>query len=261
MMTTVKKMVNRLVSFFTAAAMTATMAALTAVNSQASDVSENQLNDMANEIAILVNEARVENGLEPIYVVPYLCDIADMRAEEVVVSFSHTRPDGTSFSTAVDTSIVNYSVVAENIAAGSDNAADTFEQWKESAGHWANILKPNITHMGVGVAYDPNSDYGWYWQQIFVQTDTEFADQYLPGDHVVTPKAEGDLTGDGVINSFDYVVLHDFINKKNTRAAAYLNDKQMATADCFRDGIISEADAKVMIRYILGEYKSIPYVF
>lgn len=261
MMTTAKKMIKRLVSFFTAAAMTASLAAITAVNTQAADVTKTQMRDMANEIAILVNEARVENGLEPIYVVPYLCNVADIRAEEVVVSFSHKRLDGSSFVSAIDTNIVNYSLAAENIAAGSDNAADTFQQWKESPGHWANILKPNITHMGIGVAYDPNSDYGWYWQQIFVSTDTTFADQYLPTEYGISPKAEGDLNGDGVINSYDYVVLHDFINKKNTRSAAYLNNKQMATADCFRDGIITEADAKVMIRYILGEYKSIPYVF
>lgn len=35
----------------------------------------------------------------------------------------------------------------------------------------------------------------------------------------------------------------------------------MEAADCFRDGIITESDAKALQRYILGEYDELPYIF
>ncbi len=33
-----------------------------------------------------------------------------------------------------------------------------------------------------------------------------------------------------------------------------------AAADCFRDGIITEADAKILAKYILGECAALPYI-
>lgn len=262
MMTGAMNFLKKAVSVMTSMAVTAvTAASFVGFNTHGADVCEDQLRSMANEIAILVNEARAENGLEPVYVVPYLCEFAEVRAEETIQQFSHTRMNGRSFSSLIDTSIVDYSAIAENIAAGSDNAADTFEQWKNSPGHWANIMKPTMTHIGIGVVYDPESDYEWYWQQTFIRTDMEFADQYLPTEYEVAPKADGDLNGDGIVNSFDYILLSNYICKKNSNSAVFLNPAQIAAADCFHDGMITESDAKVMVRYLLGEYKSLPFEF
>ena len=54
-------------------------------------------------------------------------------------------------------------VNSENIAAGSETAADTYYQWFTSKGHYANMFNPVSKYVGVGVAYDASSPYGYYW--------------------------------------------------------------------------------------------------
>ncbi|MDE6775783.1 MAG: SCP-like extracellular [Ruminococcus sp.] len=254
-------MMKKVTGFVSAAVMAATVM-VNGVSGAfaAEEIADNELRSMANEVAVLVNEAREELGLAPLYVVPYLNELGDLRASEIVDDFSHSR-GGQRFSSVVDTDIVKYSVIAENIAAGSDNAVDTFNQWKNSPSHWKSITNPDITHIGIGVYYDPDSTYGWYWQQLFVSTKQTFEDQYLPTDYEVVPKSAGDITGDGVINSYDYIELSNYIYKAKNRIPVYLNEAQLEAADVFEDGIISESDAKVMVRFLLGEYKSLPFVF
>lgn len=256
--------VKKIISGLTALATVGTLA-LTSLGSFGSTFASNQICDeeideLANEIAILVNEARAEAGLQPLYVVPYLNEISEIRAVETTMEFSHTR-NGQKFTSIIDTSIVDYRYAAENLACGNESAEDTFDQWRNSAGHWKNILSPNATHMGIGVVYDENSEYGWYWQQLFVETDQVFEDQYLPADHEIVPKAEGDVNGDGYVDTFDCIELNEYIYKSKNHIPTYLNKAQLETADCFRDGLITEADSKVMVRFLLGEYKSLPFTF
>ncbi len=246
--------VTALIMFLAAAAMPTEKA-------DAAQVTQSELKDKANELCYMVNELRAEYGLNPIYVVPYLNDTAMTRAREITQNFSHSRPDGSRFSTIVDDNLVPYGVIFENIAAGCSTPEATMEQWKDSEKHFQVMLDPQITHMGMGCAYEQNSDYGWYWEQTFVICDEELPDQYIPARYTINPQAEGDINGDGVVDTYDYVVLIDYLYKKANGIPVYFNDAQLATADCFRDGILTESDAKVIMRYILGEYKSLPFIF
>lgn len=261
MMTVLKKALSKMISFTTSIMLVLTMASFPMKNSHAEQIPNEQLKDMATELSFLVNELRAENGLPPLYVVPYLCDMSQIRARECITSFSHNRPDGSKFSTLIDYNLVPYDVIYENIAAGFGTPEETMEQWCASEKHLQNMLNPEITHMGVAVAYEQNSDYEWYWQELFVITDSHFDNEYIPSRFEIVPQAEGDLTGDGIVDAFDYLALADYIYKTKNNIPVYLNDLQMATADCFRDGIITEADAKVLVRYILGEYDTLPYIF
>lgn len=262
MMNAFKKAFSKIIGFLTAVTMIFTIAALPTEDSHAEEVTDNQLSDMAIEIAFLVNELRAEYGLNPVYVVPYLCDTARVRARECIQDFSHLRPDGSKFSSIIDDNLVPYSVLFENIAAGYGTPEETMEQWKHSEKHFKTMLTPNITHMGVGVAYEQNSCYQWYWEQTFViMDDYHFDNEYIPQRHEIIPQAEGDLSGDAVIDAFDYLILADYIYKTSNNIPVYLNDAQLETADCFRDGIITESDAKVLVRYILGEYDKLPFIF
>lgn len=262
MTTTIKSMMKKATAIVSAAVMTGAMmisaAGSTFAASEGVDAAE--IREKINQIGILVNEARAEEGLPPMYIVPYLNELSEMRAEEISVDFSHVSR-GKRFSSIIDTDIVDYYMTAENIAAGNSTAEETMEQWRDSPNHWAAIMNPNLTHMGVGVYYDADSDYEWYWQQLFVMTDQTFDDQYLPSEAEIVPQAVGDLTGDGVVDTYDYLTLTNYLRKKNSGLPAYLNAAQLETADVFQDGIISEADAKVMMRYLLGEYKALPFVF
>lgn len=260
-MMTTKKIFSRTIGFVSACMMTLTMAAYVPAKADNAPTEE-QTAKLINEIEIFVNQARKEAGLKPVYVVPYLNEVAAVRAEESSESFSHTRNGGTEgFETIIDTDIAPYGFAAENLACGFGDTETTFEQWRHSEKHWASIVNPTITHMGVGVYYDPEKPYEWYWQQTFIRSDVEFADQYLPSDTVVVPAGDGDVDGDASISVFDYTLITDYVRKQHKKYPVYFNEAQREAADCFRDGLITEADAKVVCRYLLGEYDSVVFEF
>ncbi|MDY6396458.1 MAG: CAP domain-containing protein [Treponema sp.] len=104
-----------------------------------------------------------------------LCKAAQIRANEIVSKFSHTRPNGTSCFTVLNELSISYSAVGENIAAGRSTGEATFTQWKEDnedysgQGHRRNMLGKNFTRIGIAYAYDANSTYKYYWAMILAK--------------------------------------------------------------------------------------------
>ena len=123
--------------------------------------------DLYEELVIRVNNERAENGAEPIKLYPELCEAAEIRAEELVESFEHTRPDGRACSTVLDDCGIPWNAVGENIAYEWTGTTDyVMDMWMGSSGHRANILNENFTDIGVGVV---ESDGYYYWVQLFFQ--------------------------------------------------------------------------------------------
>ena len=122
--------------------------------------------DYAYEVLRLVNIERANAGLEPLTMDAVLIDVANVRSPEIIVKFSHTRPDGSSCFTA----FVNRgdaSAYGENIAAGHRTPEDVVNDWMNSEGHRANILNAKFTRIGISCVYVENSYYGYYWTQFF----------------------------------------------------------------------------------------------
>ncbi len=209
------------------------------------------------EMELLINEARVENGLKPVYIVPYLCEVAVERCNESAVLWSkdHMRPNGTKFHTIIDKEIAPWWSVYEDTGAGSENPEIIFNAWKNSSKHWKALLNEEVTHMGVGLAYVEGSDYGWYWTVILMNTSKNepFDGQYIPQRYEIIPASCGDINGDGFVDSFDYILLVKYIEGE-----AYLNDLQIESADCLKDGSITIADAATLQKYILHKIDQIP---
>lgn len=120
-----------------------------------------------SEVLELVNAERAKVGVKPLELDFSLISAANIRAEEICESFSHTRPDESEFSTVLDELNISYYCSGENIAAGSDSAEVTVQQWINSPGHYENIINPAFTQLGVGYYYDKDSTYQHYWVQIF----------------------------------------------------------------------------------------------
>ena len=80
-----------------------------------------------------------------------LQNAANKRAQEIVASFSHTRPDGRSFSTVLAEYNVSYRASGENIAAGQRTPSEVMNGWMNSPGHRANILGNQFGKVGIGV--------------------------------------------------------------------------------------------------------------
>ena len=69
----------------------------------------------ANEVVRLVNEERAKAGLPALTVDRGAASAAQVRAKEIERSFSHTRPDGSSFNSALTEAGVNFRGAGENI--------------------------------------------------------------------------------------------------------------------------------------------------
>ena len=135
------------------------------IKKDADDASNQSLHDVAQQVLALVNEERRKVGVAPLTLSAELQSAAAIRAEEITQKFSHTRPDGTNFQTILPNS--RYYIAGENIAAGNSTAAKVVQQWMNSPGHRANILRSEYTELGVGYVYKENSQYKHYWVQIF----------------------------------------------------------------------------------------------
>jgi uncharacterized protein YkwD len=121
--------------------------------------------DQNEAMLVLVNDLRGSVGAGNLALDPALCEAANIRAKEIAQSFSHTRPDGSAWNTVFTG---NYQNRGENIAAGSSGnfayAAAPFETWKNSSGHYANMINRDFTLIGVGSYSDGRMT---YWVQLF----------------------------------------------------------------------------------------------
>lgn len=119
------------------------------------------------EVVKLVNAERAKEGLSPLTIDTKVQAAAQVRARECELRFSHTRPNGTSFSTALKEQNVSYRSAGENIAWGQKTPQEVVTAWMNSSGHRANIMNKNFTTIGVG--YYENSRGTDYWCQLFTR--------------------------------------------------------------------------------------------
>ena len=123
-----------------------------------------EINQMVQEVVRLTNIERAKVGSTPLQYHEGLGRAAMIRAKEINVSFSHTRPDGRSSSTALSDAGVGGSA-SENIAMGYETPADAIAGWMNSSGHRAAMLTNTANYIGVGIY---QNDYGTYfWTQEF----------------------------------------------------------------------------------------------
>ena len=121
-----------------------------------------------HEVLTLVNKIRIKNNLEQLAWGETCEEAANIRANETKTLYSHTRPDGTSWST-VCPAPGSGGISGENLAIGNAavSPASVVALWMGSETHRANILNPDYTKLAVGFNFDIDSDYRTYWSQFF----------------------------------------------------------------------------------------------
>jgi uncharacterized protein YkwD len=135
--------------------------------------------ELERRIFQLTNEGRRKNGLPPLAPDDSLAAKARDKSDDMLKNnyFSHTSPEGKTIKDRMQeekpASFRTISRIGENIYMGSrlDYSTDVKTQarmivdgWMTSPGHRRNILDPNYTHLGVGVAA---KDKDCYATQIF----------------------------------------------------------------------------------------------
>ncbi len=120
----------------------------------------------AAAVVDLVNQQRAAAGLGSLTATSELNAAATKRAQEIISTFSHSRPDGSSCFTVLGDYGIAYMACGENIAAGQSTPESVMNSWMNSDGHRANILSGDYSHIGVGFVKS-DSGYGYYWVQLF----------------------------------------------------------------------------------------------
>jgi uncharacterized protein YkwD len=116
------------------------------------------MSSLAANVISQTNGERAMQGLGTLNVSGELNRAAAVRAQEITQMFSHTRPDGSAWST------VSSAVRGENIAMGQQSADKVMAAWMSSPGHRANILRASFGSIGVAAIKVGNV---MYWVQEF----------------------------------------------------------------------------------------------
>lgn len=125
----------------------------------------------AEESALLarINAYRVQSGLGALVQSAALTAAAAWKANDLGANgyFSHDDLGRSWTQRFADCGYAGTPNISENLAAGNPDAESTFQQWRESSGHSANMLNPSMKAIGVARAYTAGSPFGWYWTATF----------------------------------------------------------------------------------------------
>ena len=111
--------------------------------------------DEAYKMIDLVNDFRKSEGKEPVVVNDVMMEIAMERAAQVVLFFSHDRPDTLPYDAT------GFFINGENIASDAESAEEAINSWKESKhGHRENMLSSSWKYAGYGLVKIANMTTG-----------------------------------------------------------------------------------------------------
>ena len=122
-----------------------------------------------------VNKLRLDKGLKPLILCKPLTLSAQNYAKDLAKQnyLSHKGKDGSTPGDRIQKSGYNWenptsaSKIAENIAAGQNSVSQVMKDWKNSKGHYKNIIEKDFTHVGFGMAKNPATKYKTFWVQNF----------------------------------------------------------------------------------------------
>ena len=102
----------------------------------------------------LTNTDRESRHISPVSNDTLLAQAAQEKADDMAARgyFSHTAPDGTLPWYWFDKVGYKYTYAGENLAVDFTDSKDVEDAWIQSPTHYANIIKPQYTRMGVGVS-------------------------------------------------------------------------------------------------------------
>ena len=117
--------------------------------------------DIEMEIFRLINDERAKNGVAQLVWDEELYPGTKIRAQEYPQTWSHTRPNGEKFVTAIiensNYTTMDFECWGENLNSSNgytetmETAKYLFTKWYDSPGHRANMLDAEFTHTAISV--------------------------------------------------------------------------------------------------------------
>lgn len=143
-------------------------------------VTPDVLTDQSKQIIKLTNELRQNAGVAAVIENSKLSAAAYDKAQDMLTQqyFAHVGPDGKTAGDWLKENLYDYDFVGENLAIGFSSPADVINAWTKSATHYANMIDPNFTEIGVSMVIGNYEGY-----------ETTFVSEML-----ATPKATKEQT-------------------------------------------------------------------
>lgn len=100
------------------------------------------------------NNVRLGQGLAVVQYDTTLAAAAQKKADDMAAKsyFAHESPDGKTPWYWLDQMQYPYVYAGENLAIHFNESSDVVRAWTASPLHYANLVKPEYTHMGIGIA-------------------------------------------------------------------------------------------------------------
>lgn len=128
----------------------------------------------ADSIFAQVNQFRAKKGAGILRRDAHLDAVAQAHALHMARAgfFEHRDPYGLEVFERVNAAgAPGWRAAGENIAAGQRSAQEVHETWLRSKGHRHNVLSEQYESLGIGAAYVPGTEFGWFWVQVFATFD------------------------------------------------------------------------------------------
>ncbi|KAL4140999.1 hypothetical protein PRNP1_014123 [Phytophthora ramorum] len=122
------------------------------------------------EMLARINSYRADNGLSALTIDVQLVAAANVHSQDQAThcTMTHEGTDGSEPWDRIEAQGYDWSVAAENVAAGQASVSAVMTSWWNSAGHRANILKDDVVNVGFAlVTNSACSEYDTYWTQDF----------------------------------------------------------------------------------------------
>ena len=116
------------------------------------DISDYAVSDLEYAMLDRINEYRLEEGLEELWLDEYLCAIASYRGFEASIVWSHTRPDGRGYATVLSDYGYGAGAAGELLGYSTGDGAAVVDKWMSSESHRA-LLMGGSSGVGIGIYY------------------------------------------------------------------------------------------------------------
>lgn len=116
------------------------------------DISDYTVSDLEYAMLDRINEYRLEEGLEEMWLDEYLCAIASYRGYEASLVWSHTRPDGRGYWTVLDDYGYGGGASGELLGYATGDGAAVVDKWMNSESHRTLLMGTSST-LGIGIYY------------------------------------------------------------------------------------------------------------
>ncbi len=113
--------------------------------------------------AIVLNQYRRSEGLREVVLDEALDMAADAHSADLAAwgKLSHQGSDGANFVDRAERAQFRGVPRAENVAWNLRSPDAVVKAWWDSPGHKANMLLPDVTHVGIGSACSPQKGHFW----------------------------------------------------------------------------------------------------